>query len=61
MPLSFRLPKPKVWRSSTDNVFPDLGYCSWVDARDPEAWYVTAASMTPLEIIMDEVIAAYRD
>lgn len=28
---------------------------------DPEAWYVTAASITPLEIIMDEVIAAYRD
>lgn len=28
---------------------------------DPEAWYVTAASITPLEIIMDEVSAAYRD
>jgi iron complex transport system substrate-binding protein len=27
---------------------------------DPEAWYVTAASITPLTIIMDEVINAYR-
>lgn len=27
---------------------------------DPEAWYVTAASITPLEIMMDEVEAAYR-
>jgi len=28
---------------------------------DPEAWYVTAASITPLTIIMDEVINAYKD
>ncbi len=38
---------------------------AWKDGKlifvDPEAWYVTAASITPLEIIMDEVIAAYRD
>ncbi|MFT3688944.1 ABC transporter substrate-binding protein [Paenirhodobacter sp.] len=38
---------------------------AWKDGKlifvDPEAWYVTAASITPLEILMDEVIAAYRD
>lgn len=28
---------------------------------DPEAWYLAAASITPLEIIMDEVVSAYRD
>ncbi|MBK4214312.1 siderophore ABC transporter substrate-binding protein [Paracoccus caeni] len=28
---------------------------------DPEAWYVTAASITPLEIVMEEVGEAYSD
>ncbi|MDL4860826.1 siderophore ABC transporter substrate-binding protein [Halomonas elongata] len=27
---------------------------------DPEAWYVTGASITPLNIIMDDVLKAYR-
>lgn len=37
---------------------------AWKNKRvylvDPEAWYVTAASITPLTIIMDEVINAYK-
>lgn len=38
---------------------------AWKNQRvifvDPDAWYVTAASITPLEIIMDDVLRAYQD
>lgn len=38
---------------------------AWKDGRvifvDPEAWYITAASVTPLNIIMDDVLKAYQN
>ena len=38
---------------------------AWKNQRvvfvDPDAWYVTAASITPLEIIMDDILRAYQD